>query len=689
MGAFNTYWLERWLTIHDVENQSGFRAKRGREDALFIIRQLIAIRHEYNHASFVCLVDQVKAFPSAPTRVVFAALRKLGYPEELVVGIESSCAESTVEIWIEGIKSSFKPTGGAREGGMDPPSVFKVLVIVALMIVECPDTFNPPTVKTSFDGRLTGRTPNGDEGTAVSQTELSPQVYADDQTAVYGAGIEAGPSHKANDIDQRIPGEWMAQAQCRLEITMPTPPLAPTRTQSLSELTMQELKDRAKQLGIDPKGDRRKKATYKSAIESAPGAPSQLKMDVVATAWNSEDRTVTVKPMGRPDANDSKIIALDHPWETNPKWRLKPGRWLVGSIIVEQWTADEQGTEHPPCVGTVTDWHDEDESVLIVYRDYQDQSERVQLDDPTTHRFWKLLQTKRHLELDPHPGFKDRDQFYIGCCALYKANVDTGMEPHSAPRGSTTKSKTQAVLIPARGSSRDDYNTDPIIIPAYNNGKTLRPEGQVDIVAEAGCLGDTIGSDLTEVQQTDARVSAASKMWHALILEEMLLTNRISKQAQGSVYRACVISVLLDSTANWAMRAATHQRLRNFHRKCVRLLNRVTKKNRISAVTLANNLGLPPFTELVNISMLRRVGKVARMPPNRLPRQMMCAWMDGKRPKGRPNDTFGRRLSKVLRLKLASFPGRAAFGTPHNEIATWHIAAQDQSLWNAMIEQPT
>ena len=169
---------------------------------------------------------------------------------------------------------------------------------------------------------------------------------------------------------------------------------------------------------------------------------------------------------------------------------------------------------------------------------------------------------------------------------------------------------------------------------------------------------------------TDARVSAASKMWHALIQEEMLLTNRISKQTQGSVCRACVISVLLDSTANWAMRAATHQRLRNFHRKCVRLLNRATKKSRISVATLANNLGSPPFTELVNISMLRRVGKVARMPPNRLPRQMMCAWMDGTRPKGRPNDTFRRRLSKVLRLKLAAFPGRAAFGAPHNEIAT-------------------
>ena len=32
-------------------------------------------------------------------------------------------------------------------------------------------------------------------------------------------------------------------------------------------------------------------------------------------------------------------------------------------IIVEQWTADEQGNEHPPCVGTVREWDDEAKSV--------------------------------------------------------------------------------------------------------------------------------------------------------------------------------------------------------------------------------------------------------------------------------------------------------------------------------------
>ena len=147
-------------------------------------------------------------------------------------------------------------------------------------------------------------------GSVVSPTKLSPQVYADDQTAVYGAGSDTGSSHKANDIDQRIPGAWMAQVQCRLEITMPSPHSAPMLTQDLNELNLQGLKDLVKQLGINPEGDRRRKTTYKSAIESATGTPSQHKMDVVVTAWNNLDRTVTVQPIGRSDAT----TARSSPW---------------------------------------------------------------------------------------------------------------------------------------------------------------------------------------------------------------------------------------------------------------------------------------------------------------------------------------------------------------------------------------
>ena len=58
--------------------------------------------------------------------------------------------------------------------------------------------------------------------------------------------------------------------------------------------------------------------------------------------------------------------------------------------------------------------------------------------------------------------------------------------------------------------------------------------------------------------QTDAQVSAANKMWYSLKSRGMLRSNLLSKQHQGSVFRACVLSILLDSTENWFMLAATY-----------------------------------------------------------------------------------------------------------------------------------
>ena len=63
--------------------------------------------------------------------------------------------------------------------------------------------------------------------------------------------------------------------------------------------------------------------------------------------------------------------------------------------------------------------------------------------------------------------------------------------------------------------------------------------------------------------------------------------------------------------------------------------------------------------------------------------------MVGIRPTGAPSKTVGQRLIEVLRRKMLTFPGRAAFGTLTDPTATWHIAAQDQATWRAMMEHTT
>ena len=96
-----------------------------------------------------------------------------------------------------------------------------------------------------------------------------------------------------------------------------------------------------------------------------------------------------------------------------------------------------------------------------------------------------------------------------------------------------------------------------------------------------------------------------------------------------------------DSTEKWFMLAATYKRLRNYHRKCVRQLNYVTKRDsdRITATQLTSNLGLPPFnmffSDIVDTALLRWTGNIVRMSSERLPRQMMFAWMVGMHPPDR------------------------------------------------------
>ena len=69
--------------------------------------------------------------------------------------------------------------------------------------------------------------------------------------------------------------------------------------------------------------------------------------------------------------------------------------------------------------------------------------------------------------------------------------------------------------------------------------------------------------------------------------------------------------------------SATYKRLQNYHRKCMRQLNYVTKRDRITATQLTSNLGLPPFSDIVDTALLRWTGNIVRMSSERLPRQMM------------------------------------------------------------------
>ena len=48
------------------------------------------------------------------------------------------------------------------------------------------------------------------------------------------------------------------------------------------------------------------------AIENATVEPNQNKLDVVVNAWNENDRTVTIQPVGRTERPDRRQRQQDH-----------------------------------------------------------------------------------------------------------------------------------------------------------------------------------------------------------------------------------------------------------------------------------------------------------------------------------------------------------------------------------------
>ena len=113
--------------------------------------------------------------------------------------------------------------------------------------------------------------------------------------------------------------------------------------------------------------------------------------------------------------------------------------------------------------------------------------------------------------------------------------------------------------------------------------------------------------------------------------------------------------MLLFGSETWSCREDLVRKMEVFHNQCVRQMCHVTKfmqyKKHIKTTTLNDRVGLPCIREMLAVRQLRWTGHVARMENNRAPRMLLTAFVQHKRPKGRPEQTFGHSLKKFLCLR--------------------------------------
>ena len=80
--------LDKILIEHGLECQNGFMGGRGTTDGISILYQALLKRREHQQASWVVLLDLIKAFPGVPRELMFEILSKFGVPPKMVALIK-------------------------------------------------------------------------------------------------------------------------------------------------------------------------------------------------------------------------------------------------------------------------------------------------------------------------------------------------------------------------------------------------------------------------------------------------------------------------------------------------------------------------------------------------------------------------------------------------------------------------
>jgi len=173
------------------------------------------------------------------------------------------------------------------------------------------------------------------------------------------------------------------------------------------------------------------------------------------------------------------------------------------------------------------------------------------------------------------------------------------------------------------------------------------------VESSAKYLGSLITSDGKDTADVEARIRQANGASGSL-LKCVFKRKDVTKEAKVAVYNSLILSVLLYGCESWSLTQRLRDKLRSFHRRCVRSMCRISmwhvQHYHITAQDLEHRLGVRSFETYLVRRRLRWLGHVRRMPWDRLPRKLLTAWVAEPRVPGGQEMTYGRSILEDLRL---------------------------------------
>ena len=292
-------------------------------------------------------------------------------------------------------------------------------------------------------------------------------------------------------------------------------------------------------------------------------------------------------------------------------------------------------------------------------------------------------------------AFANRQDLIKASELIYRLFEKFGLLMHIG-RGET-ESKTKAMYFPAKlppptaaknnqevdaTTPTNPPQTSPDQDPNAPDATYNVADGFISFTDSFQYLGSIISSDLKDDKEIRARIKKASSQVGAL--RPFFQCPHVALETKVRVYVQIPLNTVLWGCESWALTEDLKRELRTFHHRSLRRILNINmfevEEQRIRNADVRNRADVPDILVFARRRQLRWIGKLARMPSQRLPRRLLTAWVQNPRKRGRPQ--FNLRNTMIETLQEALDDQVDEHGCLHG----WIDTARNKNLWDDVID---
>jgi len=243
------------------------------------------------------------------------------------------------------------------------------------------------------------------------------------------------------------------------------------------------------------------------------------------------------------------------------------------------------------------------------------------------------------------------------------------------PDGTLAPSKTEAVFFPARPTQCTPQDLVP--------NRIFFGESEQFHIHYTGAfkyLGSYLVPSLSDGHEIDRRLKFAAAQ-----LREMDNTWKSSMDLKSKklFFLQIPLNTALFGCEYWALTDSLRAKLSTFYHKGLRRILGLNmhdvEHDRIRNEHLRNKLGVYDIIDIIRYRQSNFIGKLARMPADRLPRRMLGAWIPTARKRGaapaNTARTFVDTIQAILGVETCS---------THGLLTDWVPFAEDKIAWDRL-----